>query len=90
MVSGLREEMRVAVFKSEMMGAMLPRMILFAIIIVLWNIIEPYGIQFNHNTWFAIFALYGLLLVRNAHKRTQSIMESVDDIIAFHKNRNGK
>lgn len=81
MFSDLRDEMRVAIFKSEMKGAMLPRMILFAIIIVLWNIIEPYGIQFNHNTWFAIFALYGLLLVRNAHKRTQLTMESVDDII---------
>ena len=81
MVSGLREEMRVAVFKSEMMGAMLPRMILFAILIVLWNVIEPYGFQLARYSWLGIFSLFVVILVWNAHKRTQSIMEKIDEII---------
>ena len=81
MVSDLRDEMRVAIFKREMIGAMLPRMILFGIIIVLWNLIEPYGFQLNHYSWFAIFSLFVVILVWNAHKRTQSIMEKIDDII---------
>ena len=81
MVSDLRDEIRVAVFKREMIGAMLPRMILFAILIVLWNIIEPYGIQLNRYSWFAIFSLFVLILVRNTHKQTQSIMGKIDDII---------
>ncbi len=81
MVSDLRDEMRVAIFKREMIGAMLPRMILFAIVIVLWNMIEPYGFQLNHYSWFAIFSLFVLILVWNAHKHTQSIMEKIDDII---------
>ncbi|HHZ74508.1 MAG TPA: hypothetical protein EYN58_04905 [Candidatus Poseidoniales archaeon] len=81
MVSDLRDEMRVAIFKREMIGAVLPRMILFGIIIVLWNIIEPYGFQLNHYSWFAIFSLFVLILVWNANKRTQSIMEKIDDII---------
>jgi len=81
MVSDLRDEMRVAIFKREMIGAVLPRMILFGIIIVLWNIIEPYGFQLNHYSWFAIFSLFVLILVWNANKRTQSIMGKIDDII---------
>ena len=81
MVSDLRDEMRVAIFKREMIGAILPRMILFGIIIILWNLIEPYGFQLDHYSWFAIFSLFVVILVWNAHKRTQSIMEKIDDII---------
>jgi|TARA_B110000116_G_scaffold208236_1_gene183692 hypothetical protein len=81
MVSDLRDEMRVAIFKREMIGAMLPRMILGAIVIVLWNMIEPYGIQLNHYSWFAIFSLFVLILVWKARTQTQSIMEKIDDII---------
>ena len=81
MVSDLHSEMRVAVFKNEMIGAMLPRMILFAILIVLWNVIEPYGIQLTPFSWFAIFSLFVLILIWNAHKRTQSIMGKIDEII---------
>ncbi len=81
MVSDLREEMRVAVFKSEMIGAMLPRMILFAILIVLWNVIEPYGFQLTQYGWFGIFSLFVVILVWNAQRRTQSIMKKIDDII---------
>ena len=81
MASDLRDEMRVAIFKREIIGAMLPRMFLFAIVIVLWNMIEPYGFQLNHYSWFAIFSLFVVILLRNAHKQTQSIMEKIDDII---------
>jgi hypothetical protein len=81
MVSDLRDEMRVAIFKREIIGAMLPRMFLFAIVIVLWNIMEPYGFQLNHYSWFAIFSLFVVILLWNAHKQTQSIMEKIDDII---------
>ncbi|MCS5527286.1 MAG: hypothetical protein NZ774_05430 [Candidatus Poseidoniales archaeon] len=81
MVSDLRDEMRVAIFKREILGAMLPRMILGAIVIVLWNMIEPYGFQLNRYSWFAIFSLFVLILVWKAHKQTQSIMGKIDDII---------
>lgn len=81
MVSDLRDDMRVAIFKREMIGAMLPRMILFGIIIVLSYFIEPYGFQLNHYSWFAIFSLFVLILAWNAHKQTQSIMGKIDDII---------
>jgi hypothetical protein len=64
-----------------MIGAMLPRMILFAILIVLWDMIEPYEFKLNHYSWFAIFSLFVVILVWNGHKRTQSIMKKIDDII---------
>ncbi|HJM20132.1 MAG TPA: hypothetical protein QF802_06730 [Candidatus Thalassarchaeaceae archaeon] len=81
MVSGLRSEMRAAIFKSEMINAMLPRIVLFAILIVLWNIVEPYGIQLSLYSWLAIFSLFVLILLWNVNKRTQIIMEKIDEII---------
>ena len=81
MGSDLRDEMRVAIFKREMIGAVLPRTILFGFLIVLWDIIEPYEFQLNHYSWFAIFSLFVVILVWNGHKRTQSIMGKIDDII---------
>jgi len=80
-VSGLRSEMRAAIFKSEMINAMLPRIVLFAILIVLWNIVEPYGIQLSLYSWLAIFSLFVLILLWNVNKRTQIIMEKIDEII---------
>jgi hypothetical protein len=80
-VSDLRDEMRVAIYKSEMINAMLPRMILFTILIVLWNVVEPYGIQLSPYSWFAIFSLFVLILLWNANKRIQLVMEKIDDII---------
>ena len=81
MVSGLRSEMRAAIFKSEMINAMLPRIVLFAILIALWNIVEPYGIQLSLYSWLAIFSLFVLILLWNVNKRTQIIMEKIDEII---------
>ncbi len=81
MVSDLRDEMRVAIFKSEIINAMLPRMILFTILIVLWNVVEPYGIQLSPYSWFAIFSLFVLMLLWNANKRIQLVMGKIDDII---------
>jgi len=81
MVSDLREEMRSAVFKSEIVNAVLPRMILFSIIIFLWNVIEPYGIQLPLYSWVGIFLLFVIILVWNSNKRTVSIMMKIDDII---------
>jgi len=80
-VSGLRSEMRAAIFKSEMINAMLPRIVLFAILIALWNIVEPYGIQLSLYSWLAIFSLFVLILLWNVNKRTQIIMEKIDEII---------
>ena len=81
MVSGLRSEMRAAIFKSEMINAMLPRIVLFAILIALWNIVEPYGIQLSLYSWLAIFSLFVLILLWNVNKRTQIIMGKIDEII---------
>ena len=60
---------------------MLPRIVLFAILIVLWNIVEPYGIQLSLYSWLAIFSLFVLILLWNVNKRTQIIMEKIDEII---------
>ena len=81
MVSDLRDEVRVAIFKSEIINAMLPRMILFTILIVLWNVVEPYGIQLNPYSWLAIFSLFVLILLWNTNKQAQLIMDKIDDII---------
>ena len=58
MISDLHEEMRATIFKSEILNAMLPRTIFFAIIIFLWHIIEPYGIQLQPYVWFGIFSFF--------------------------------
>ena len=81
MISDLREEMRATIFKSEILNAMLPRTIFFAIIIFLWHIIEPYGIQLQPYVWFGIFSFFVVILFWNTKKRTDSIMEKIDDII---------
>lgn len=77
-----RREIRSAIFKSNLIGAMLPRMFLGIIIIVLWNIIEPYGIHLPQYIWVAIFCLFVLVLIWNAERRTQLTMQDIDEIIA--------
>ena len=81
MVSDLRKEMRAAAFKGELLNAMFPRMILFLIIIILWYIIEPYGIQLSLYAWLCVFSFFVVILMWNAKKRTNSIMIKIDEII---------
>ena len=81
MVSDLRKEMRAAAFKGELLNAMFPRMILFLIIIILWYIIEPYGIQLSLYAWLGVFSFFVVILMWNAKKRTNSIMIKIDEII---------
>lgn len=76
-----RAELRRSVFRAELLGAGLPKLVVVGVLIPLCIWKEPFGIVLTQFTWLLIFTSIALLIIINVQRRCDATMRLVDDIL---------
>ena len=76
-----RAELRRSVFRAELLGAGLPKLVVLGVLIPLCIWKEPFGIVLTQFTWLLIFTSIALLIIINVQRRCDATMRLVDDIL---------
>ena len=76
-----RAELRRSVFRAELLGAGLPKLVVLGALIPLCIWREPFGIVLSQITWLLIFTSIALLIIINVQRRCDATMRLVDDIL---------
>ena len=76
-----RAELRRSVFRAELLGAGLPKLVVVGVLIPLCIWQEPFGIVLTQITWLLIFTSITLLILINVQRRCDVTMQLVDDIL---------
>ncbi len=76
-----RAELRRSVFRAELLGAGLPKLVVVGVLIPLCIWQEPFGIVLTQFTWLLIFTSIALLIIINVQRRCDTTMRLVDDIL---------
>jgi len=76
-----RAELRRSVFRAELLGAGLPKLVVVGVLIPLCIWREPFGIVLTQFTWLLIFTSIALLIIINVQRRCDATMRLVDDIL---------